>query len=173
MEMRFFQSIQFPIAELPLLVKRVSAKKASWRFRFNTTCDYQPPSRFQAPTKPNGSDRSHSRKNRDFNKVKHAAPPLICGDFNTGKTRLNDAIRQFLIRFAEHLHYTYHPKNKLTYPTQFPSRGLDFILVPKPFVVRKANVIKSFASFRLPVVAEIIAPCSTEISVSEPNTQRD
>ena len=100
-------------------------------------------------------------------------PPLIYGDFNTEKTRLNDAIRQFLIRSAEHLHYTYHPKNKLTYPTQFPSRGLDFILVPKPFVVRKASVIKSFASFRLPVVAEIIAPCSTEISVSEPNTQRD
>ena len=43
--------------------------------RFNTTRDYQSPSRFQVPTKPNGSDRSHSRKNRDFNKVKHTVPP--------------------------------------------------------------------------------------------------
>tara|TARA_B100001093_G_scaffold370381_1_gene355341 strand:- start:48 stop:881 length:834 start_codon:yes stop_codon:yes gene_type:complete len=100
-------------------------------------------------------------------------PPITCGDFNTGSKRFSDAVRQFLIRSAEHARYTYHPQNKLTFPTHFPSRGLDFILVPKPFVVRQANVIKSFASDHLPVVAEIIAPCSTESSVSEPNTHRD
>ena len=100
-------------------------------------------------------------------------PPLICGDFNTGSKRFSDAVRQFLIRSAEHAHYTYHPQNKRTFPAHFPSRGLDFILVPKPFAVRTANAIKSFASDHLPVFAELTAPTSSATSVNGPDTSRD
>lgn len=91
-------------------------------------------------------------------------PPLICGDFNTGSRRFSDAVRQFLIRAAKHAHYTYHPQNKRTFPAHFPSRGLDFILAPKPFTVRKASVIKSLASDHLPVLAELRLPVPESLS---------
>jgi len=85
----------------------------------------------------------------------HRPPPIICGDFNTVSRRFSDAVRQFLIRSAQHAHYTYHPQNERTFPAHFPSRGLDFILVPKPFSVKNASVIRSFASDHLPVLAEL------------------
>jgi len=82
-------------------------------------------------------------------------PPIICGDFNSCSRRFSDAVRQFLIKVAHHAHYTYHPQNKRTFPAHFPSRGLDFVLVPKPFNVSRAEVIKSFASDHLPVQIDV------------------
>jgi len=84
--------------------------------------------------------------------------PIICGDFNTGSKSFSDAVRQFLIRSAEHVQYSYHPQKERTFPAHFPSRGLDFILVPQPYAVRDARAIKSFASDHLPVLIEISLP---------------
>lgn len=93
-------------------------------------------------------------------------PPVICGDFNTGSKRFSDAVRQFLIRAANDAHYTYHPQNMRTFPAHFPSRGLDFILVPKPYEVQNANVIKSFASDHLPVLVDLELPIGSATRAS-------
>ncbi len=85
----------------------------------------------------------------------NAHPPIICGDFNTGSKRFSDAVRQFLVRAATHAHYTYYPRNQRTFPAHFPSRGLDFILVPQPIAVSEARAIKSFASDHLPVSIDL------------------
>jgi endonuclease/exonuclease/phosphatase family metal-dependent hydrolase len=85
-------------------------------------------------------------------------PPIICGDFNTCSRRFSDAVRQFLIKAARHAHYTYHPQNKRTFPAHLPSRGLDFVLVPQPYQVSQAEVIKSFASDHLPVQIRVELP---------------
>ena len=85
-------------------------------------------------------------------------PPIICGDFNTCSRRFGDAVRQFLIKVAPHTPYTCHPQNKRTFPAYLPSRGLDFVLVPKPFTVSRAEVIKSFASDHLPIQIDVELP---------------
>lgn len=82
-------------------------------------------------------------------------PPIICGDFNTSSKAFSDAVRQFLIRSARHAEYTYHPQNVRTFPSHLPSRGLDFVLVPKPYAVREARAIRCFASDHLPVWIEL------------------
>ena len=87
-----------------------------------------------------------------------APPPIICGDFNSVSKRFSDAVRQFLIRAASHARYSYHPKNSRTFPAHFPSRGLDFILVPEPFSDSRARAIRSFASDHLPVIVETRLP---------------
>lgn len=81
-------------------------------------------------------------------------PPLICSDFNTGYKAFSDAVRQIMIRSARHVQYTYHPQNERTFPAHFPSRGLDFVLAPKPYKVKAARAIKSFASDHLPVLID-------------------
>ena len=63
-------------------------------------------------------------------------------------------VRQFMIRSAQHVQYTYHPQNERTFPAHFPSRGLDFVLAPKPYKVKAARAIKSFASDHLPVLID-------------------
>ena len=82
-------------------------------------------------------------------------PPIICGDFNTSSKAFSDAVRQFLIRSAHHVQYDYYPQNERTFPAHLPSRGLDFALVPKPYTVREAKAIRSFASDHLPVWIEL------------------
>jgi endonuclease/exonuclease/phosphatase family metal-dependent hydrolase len=89
-------------------------------------------------------------------------PPIICGDFNTGSKAFSDAVRQFMIRSAQHVQYTYHPQNERTFPAHFPSRGLDFVLAPKPYKVSAARAIKSFASDHLPVLIELSAPSNAK-----------
>ena len=83
-----------------------------------------------------------------------ANPPIICGDFNTGSKAFSDAVRQFLIRSAQHVKYTYHPQNERTFPAHFPYKGLDFVLAPEPYSVCHARAIKSFASDHLPVLVD-------------------
>lgn len=94
--------------------------------------------------------------------AKDVKPPIICGDFNTGSKAFSDAVRQFLIRSAQHVQYTYHPQNERTFPAHFPSRGLDFVLAPEPYKVDAARAIKSFASDHLPVLIELNIPSNAK-----------
>jgi len=81
-------------------------------------------------------------------------PPIICGDFNTSSNQFRDALRQFVIRSANHHSYNYFPKNGRTFPAHFPSRGLDFALVAKPYSVTGTKVVPSFASDHLPAIID-------------------
>ncbi len=85
-------------------------------------------------------------------------PPIICGDFNAGSKAFSDAVRQFLVRSAHHVQYTYYPQNERTFPAHFPSRGLDFVLIAKPYLASHARVIKCFASDHLPVFIDLHLP---------------
>lgn len=96
-------------------------------------------------------------------------PPIICGDFNAGSKAFSDAVRQFLIRSARHVQYSYHPQNERTFPAHFPSRGLDFALAPKPYNVDEAYAIKSFASDHLPVFIKFSVAASNEKSPKQPS----
>lgn len=96
----------------------------------------------------------------------HEAPPIICGDFNTSSRASRDAIRQFVERVAEHTHYDIVPRNRRTFPSHFPSRGLDFVLLAKPYQAVDTQVIRCFASDHLPVVAKIACPAAASEATS-------
>lgn len=81
--------------------------------------------------------------------------PIICGDFNSRSQPLGDAVSH-LFRFVQyHGDYQIYPQRARTFPTHLPSKGIDFILVPAPYEVTHAEVIRAFASDHLPVVVEI------------------
>ncbi len=94
---------------------------------------------------------------RHYESAEHL-PPIICGDFNTGSRVFSDAVRQFVIRAAEHYHYAYFPKNGRTFPAHFPSRGLDFILLAKPYQETNTEIVRSFASDHLPAIIHFELP---------------
>lgn len=89
-------------------------------------------------------------------------PPIICGDFNTSSRSSRDALHQLIARSANEEDYEYYPKRERTFPSHFPSRGLDFILIAAPFEVVQTEVIRCFASDHLPVMSTISAPLPTE-----------
>lgn len=82
--------------------------------------------------------------------------PIICGDFNTHSRRVGDAVRHLFSALLTHGDYEIwpHPQEK-TFPAHLPSRGLDFILVPKPYRVRRCEVLKSYLSDHCPVLLEL------------------
>ena len=85
-------------------------------------------------------------------------PPIICGDFNTSSRKFTDALQQFVVRSARHHSYSYHPKNGRTFPAHFPSRGLDFALIAKPYKVTGTRIVQSFASDHLPAIIDFELP---------------
>ncbi len=98
-------------------------------------------------------------------------PPIICGDFNTSSRSSRDALHQLIERSADGEDYQYFPKKERTFPAHFPSRGLDFVLLAAPFEAVETEVVKSFASDHLPVLARIEAPLTPRKTASAPNAQ--
>ncbi len=82
--------------------------------------------------------------------------PIICGDFNTHSRRVGDAVRHLFTALLAHGEYEIwpHPHEK-TFPAHLPSRGLDFILLPKPYRVRRCEVLKAYLSDHCPVLLEL------------------
>jgi endonuclease/exonuclease/phosphatase family metal-dependent hydrolase len=82
--------------------------------------------------------------------------PIICGDFNTHSRRVGDAVRHLFSALLAHGDYQIwpHPKAK-TFPAHLPSRGIDFILIPKPYHVTRCEVIKCYLSDHRPVLVEL------------------
>ncbi|MDQ8204381.1 endonuclease/exonuclease/phosphatase family protein [Pelagicoccus sp. SDUM812003] len=98
-------------------------------------------------------------------------PPLICGDFNTSSRSLQDAVHQLINRSADAENYDYVPRSERTFPTHFPSRGLDFILLAQPYHAERTEVLRCFASDHLPVLSTLSFPkdWKSELEGSEEN----
>ena len=99
----------------------------------------------------------HSIHQRSLEDPYHL-PPIICGDFNTSSRSSRDALHQLIARSAGEEDYSYVPQRERTFPSHFPSRGLDFILHASPFEAENTTVVKSFASDHLPVIAQMSYP---------------
>jgi endonuclease/exonuclease/phosphatase family metal-dependent hydrolase len=92
----------------------------------------------------------------------HIYPPIICGDFNSSNKAAQDAVSHLFRFLGENEHYSLWPKAARTFPSHFPSRGLDFILLPACFQIHICQVIRSFASDHLPVLVEFSPVSPTE-----------
>jgi endonuclease/exonuclease/phosphatase family metal-dependent hydrolase len=82
-----------------------------------------------------------------------AAPPIICGDFNTPGTG-DDATAALLSHLSDYCDYTMHPLTGLTFPSPLPSRALDFIFLPSVCRDARCEVIRSMLSDHRPVMVE-------------------
>ena len=100
---------------------------------------------------------------RHYEAAEHL-PPIICGDFNTDSRVFRDAVRQFVVRSAEQYHYSYFPKNGRTFPAHLPSRGLDFILLAKPYQETNTEIIRSYASDHLPAIIRFALPIGSFVN---------
>ncbi|MBK1876606.1 endonuclease/exonuclease/phosphatase family protein [Pelagicoccus mobilis] len=98
-------------------------------------------------------------------------PPIICGDFNTSSRSSRDALHQLIERSAHKEDYNYYPKRERTFPSHFPSRGLDFILLASPFEAKTTEVIRCLASDHLPVLTTLSAPLHWPTQTPSPSPQ--
>lgn len=99
-------------------------------------------------------------------------PPIICGDFNTSSRSSRDALHQLIQKSAGDEDYEFFPRKERTFPAHFPSRGLDFILLARPYGAVSTDVIKSFASDHLPVISEIEFPTDWQPRDGKAETDR-
>ncbi len=82
--------------------------------------------------------------------------PILCGDFNTHSHRVGDAARHLFSALLAHGEYEIHPPPAAkTFPAHLPSRGLDFVFVPKPYRVLRCEVLKCYLSDHCPVLVEL------------------
>lgn len=83
-----------------------------------------------------------------------ATPALVCGDFNCGPSE-EDAVQVLRRHLNGHGGYGFHPEGGRTFPSFMPARGLDFVLVPQRFGVRRVEVLPSLLSDHRPVMIEL------------------
>ncbi|MGL4370010.1 MAG: endonuclease/exonuclease/phosphatase family protein, partial [Spirochaetota bacterium] len=80
--------------------------------------------------------------------------PVICGDFNTSSSREADAVQHLFSFMNRHDRYELFPEKAPTFPSHFPVRGLDFIMLPSQYTCIECTVIKSYLSDHRPVLME-------------------
>lgn len=79
--------------------------------------------------------------------------PVLCGDFNT-PSHQPDAIATLLGYFEQAQNYTLLPKTGHTFPSAWPSRALDYVLMPEECQAPRAKIIRSLLSDHQPVLVE-------------------
>lgn len=85
--------------------------------------------------------------------------PIICGDFNARKGKRADAVRHLFRYLTENLDYQLFPEKKSrTFPSIFPTHGIDFFFVPQNYRVKRCEVLRSFVSDHRPIVLELELP---------------
>ncbi len=91
-------------------------------------------------------------------------PPLICGDFNSTRRSTQDAVHRLFQILQDYGHYQLFPENASTWPTYFPTRGLDFVFIPPGWKIGACEVLPAFVSDHRPVVIEFepLFPSPTE-----------
>jgi endonuclease/exonuclease/phosphatase family metal-dependent hydrolase len=87
--------------------------------------------------------------------------PIICGDFNARQGKPADAVRHLFRYLLESLDYQLFPKKKSrTFPSIFPTHGIDFFFVPQSYEVTNCEVLRSFVSDHRPVLLELKLPAT-------------
>jgi endonuclease/exonuclease/phosphatase family metal-dependent hydrolase len=86
--------------------------------------------------------------------------PLVCGDFNSHSGKPNDAVRHLFAYLQQRWTYRLYPEGGRTFPSLWPTRCLDFILVPPGFKVLGCQVLRCYVSDHRPVCIdlEVLAP---------------
>ncbi|MBI2497928.1 MAG: endonuclease/exonuclease/phosphatase family protein [Opitutae bacterium] len=80
-------------------------------------------------------------------------PPMVCGDFNTPSHR-PDATATLLGYFERTNNYTLLPKTGHTFPSAWPARALDYVLLPEECRAPRAKIVRSLLSDHQPVLVE-------------------
>ncbi len=78
--------------------------------------------------------------------------PIICGDFNTSDQHYGDAVEHLFHSVSKHGGYNIYPENTRTFPSHFPSKCIDFVLLPKRYQMIHCQVVKSYTSDHRPVL---------------------
>ena len=80
--------------------------------------------------------------------------PIVCGDFNATAKQATDAV-QHLFHFLKTIeHYHLLPEAAATFPSQWPRRCIDFVLVPGTFQIQRCEVLPARLSDHRPVLLE-------------------
>lgn len=82
--------------------------------------------------------------------------PVLCGDFNT-PSHHPDAIATLLGYFEQAQNYTLLPKTGHTFPSAWPARALDYVLLPEECREPRAKIIRSMLSDHQPVLVDFAA----------------
>lgn len=82
--------------------------------------------------------------------------PVLCGDFNT-PSHQPDAIATLLGYFEQAQNYTLLPKTGHTFPSAWPARALDYVLLPEECRGPRAKIVRSMLSDHQPVLVEFSA----------------
>lgn len=90
--------------------------------------------------------------------VAGSQPPIICGDFNSGVGREDDAVRHLLRQMLDHRDYKLYPRKARTFPAYWPQFGIDFILLPEPYQMLHCEVLPSNLSDHRPVLLQFGLP---------------
>ena len=80
-------------------------------------------------------------------------PPLVCGDFNCPSNR-PDATATLLGYFEQTSNYTLLPKTGRTFPSAWPLRALDYVLLPQECREPRAEIVRCLLSDHRPVLVE-------------------
>lgn len=80
--------------------------------------------------------------------------PIICGDFNSRSSREKDAVRHLFREVEVHSGYELLPQKGWTFPSLLPSRGLDFVMLPRAFRRTHVEIVRALVSDHLPVLVE-------------------
>jgi endonuclease/exonuclease/phosphatase family metal-dependent hydrolase len=83
--------------------------------------------------------------------------PIVCGDFNSGAGRGDDAVACLFEYFNSRGNYAILPSSGRTFPSFLPGRCLDFIFLPNNLRIRACHVVPTLLSDHRPVVVEFEA----------------
>ncbi len=85
-------------------------------------------------------------------------PPIVCGDFNAGSQKAQDAVQHLFEHLIEDDNYQVFPEDARTFPSYWPRKGIDFIFVPGRFKVHEHRVIRTLLSDHCPVMVSVDIP---------------
>lgn len=97
-------------------------------------------------------------QNCDLSDPSGCKSPIICGDFNSGAEREDDAVLHLLREMLAHRQYKLYPRNARTFPAYWPRLGIDFILLPEPYRMLHCEVLPSQLSDHRPVLLQFAMP---------------
>ncbi len=87
--------------------------------------------------------------------------PIICGDFNARQGKRADAVRHLFRYLMDGLDYQLLPQGKSrTFPSFFPTHGIDFFFVPQSYRVNYCEVLRCYVSDHRPVLLELELPAT-------------
>lgn len=82
--------------------------------------------------------------------------PIICGDFNARQGKRTDAVRHLFHYLLDDMHYQVYPKSRSkTFPSVWPTHGIDFFFIPPSCRVKTCAVLRSFVSDHRPLLVDL------------------